>query len=503
MRLLIILCSFITTIIVASPVAAQEKIDGWLVFNTSNSHLPNNNVRDILFDRKGYLWIGTWGGGLSRYNKDDGSWMFYNETNSDIPGSRINQIDIASNGKIWMVAADGGFGSFDGNETWEKVDMPEGIQPISIAVNKSGVVLIGTQKNGLFIYSKDKILSKVWGESNDYAYNVPDIDFDAKGNALVCTKQGLFRFAAIPGGMYTSVKKQLSTFPAHKVVFDKKNDVIWVIEGEKQKVAKYKGIRWRTYKNCTPDIYIDLNGEAASYHASEITLVDSKRYSLALGTHFFGGIAVYGGRFWGAIFTPYSNVRMTGGIETMAQDQRGALWVGTWNRGLMVRVGEDIEDIVGEEVVELTEEEEALPKKEKDILLKRKVEQKKMVRTRKVEVKDTVYTGTREVEILIWDSQKIDGDTISLMLNGKFILEEYALTKSPRRIRATLNDKDNKLVLYAHNLGTIPPNTATISILDLGNQKEVTLMADKKNSQAIIVIHDSVRSEAGKENEDK
>ena len=473
---------------------AQETIDGWLVFNTSNSSLPNNHVRDIAFDRKGLLWIGTWGGGLARFNQYDGSWMLYNQTNSGIPGSQINQIAVARDGKIWMVAADGGFASFDG-DNWNAVPMPDGVQPISIAVNKGGVVLIGTQQHGLYMYGKDKVLARIWGEDNNFLYNVPDIDFDNDDNALVCTKQGLFRFSNA-GGRYTSVKKVISNFPAYKVAYEKEKEIIWVIEGEDQKVAKYKRKRWRTYDYSTPDIYLSINDEAPTYRASEIVPVSSKMYSIAIGTHYFGGIAVYGGKFWGAIFTPYSGSRMTGGIETMAQDRNDALWVGTWNKGLMVKVGEDLEDMVGEEVVELSDEETLLPDDERKKIIEKKKTQKRMVRSRKVEVIDTVYSGSREVVLLIWDAQKVDGDSISLMLNGEFILENHLLTKTPKRIRATLKSKDNRLVLYAHNLGTIPPNTATISILDTGNQKEVTLMADEQNSQAVIVIQDDLVSES-------
>lgn len=469
------------------PLFAQEKIDGWQVFNTSNSVLPNNHVRDLAFDRKGHLWIGTWGGALARYKQDDGSWKLYNQANSEIPGSYINQIDIASDGKIWIVAKEG-FGSFDGNENWESVKMPAGVEGQSIAVNSSGVALIGTVKDGLYIYSKDKILSKIWGEKNDIEAGVTDIDFDQAGNALVCTRGGLLRFSKVPGGMFTSVHKKIAEFHCVKVEFDKKNEVIWVIDGD-QKMAEYNGKRWKTYRHTAPNIYMSPNGGTETYSASELCSVDSKRFSLAIGTYFFGGLAVFGGKFWGAIYTPYSDVRMTGSVEALAQDKRGALWVGTLQRGVMVRVGEDVEDIV-KEVIELTEEEMDLPEEEKTALIEKRKEQKKMVRTRVVEVKDTVYSKTREVEISIWDAQKVDGDTISLMLNGKFVLENYALKKHPKKIRVTLKDNNNSLVLYAHNLGTIPPNTATISITDLGKQREIHLMADKQNSQSVIVIHD-------------
>jgi hypothetical protein len=491
--------SIIFILLTILPALAQEKIDGWLVFNTGNSSIPNNHVRDIQFDKKGYLWLATWGGALSRFNQDDGSWKFYNQTNSNVPGSYINQIFIDKSNKIW-VAAKEGFGWFDGRETWENVRMPQGAEAQAIAVNESGVALIGSVKHGLFLYSKDKILSKVWGEDNDVNSGVTDITFDDEGNALVCTRVGLLRFSVVPGGLYTSVHLKLSDFHCTKVIYDKQENTIWAVEGKNLKVVRYNDRNWKIYPHTTPDIYMSINKKTETYHVSEICLVDSKRYRMAIGTYFFGGIAINGGKFWGSIFTPYSNVSMTGGIEALAQDKRGALWVGTWHHGLMVRVGEDVEETT-KEVIELTDEELGLTEEEQLAIIKKRKEQKKMVRTRSVEVKDTIYSSTRDVEILIWDAQKLDGDTVSLMLNGKFILENYPLQKLPKRIKATLQPQNNSLVLYAHNLGTIPPNTANISILQQGNQKEVSLMSDKKNSQAVIVIHDVFETVSPKDKE--
>ena len=493
--------SIVFLLIFVATAQGQEKIDGWLVFNTNNSSIPNNHVRDVQFDRKGYLWLATWGGALARFNQDDGNWKYYNQANSEVPGSYINQIFIDKSNKIW-VAAKEGFGCFDGRETWESVRMPNGVEAQSIAVNKSGVALIGSVRHGLFIYSKDKILSKVWGEDDNIDAGVTDITFDDKNNAIVCTRVGLLRFSVVPGGMYTSVHKKLGEFHCTKVEYDKKNETIWAIEGKDLKVVKYKKGKWKIYKHTTPDIYMSINRKPETYHVSELCLVDSKRYSMAIGTYYFGGIAVNGGRFWGSIYTPFSNVTMTGGIEALAQDKRGSLWVGTWNHGLMVRVGEDVEDIT-KEVIELTDEELDLPEDEQLEIIKKRKEQKKMVRTRRVEVKDTIYSSTRDVEILVWDAQKVDGDTVSLMLNGEFILENHPLSKLPKRLKATLKPQNNRIVLYAHNLGSIPPNTASISILHLNSQQEVSLMSDKKNSQAVIVIHDVFETVSPVDDENK
>jgi len=71
--------------------------------------------------------------------------------------------------------------------------------------------------------------------------------------------------------------------------------------------------------------------------------------------------------------------------------------------------------------------------------------------------------------VRVWDSQKIDGDTISLYCNGVPLLKYRPLTAKQDTFWFKLNEGENEMLLYAHNLGSIPPNTATIIII-LGNK---------------------------------
>lgn len=81
----------------------------------------------------------------------------------------------------------------------------------------------------------------------------------------------------------------------------------------------------------------------------------------------------------------------------------------------------------------------------------------------------TVYR--KNIELELWDHNEEDGDTISIKLNDKWVLQEFPLKKEKYKFTIVLENKNNVLLMFAENLGSIPPNTASISVFD-GIQKQ-------------------------------
>jgi hypothetical protein len=100
----------------------------------------------------------------------------------------------------------------------------------------------------------------------------------------------------------------------------------------------------------------------------------------------------------------------------------------------------------------------------------------------------TVIVKNKQLKIEIWDNNKEDGDIISLKLNNEWILEKFHLKKQKYFIQFNLIKKENKLTLFAENLGSIPPNTAAITIYDGDIKKTYTLNSDLKKSETIKII---------------
>lgn len=110
---------------------------------------------------------------------------------------------------------------------------------------------------------------------------------------------------------------------------------------------------------------------------------------------------------------------------------------------------------------------------------------------RNSELIKTIEIDNNSFTVDLYDNGEIDGDSISLLFNGKLLLSHKRL--SDKAIRLTLdvdaNENVNELIMYAENLGTIPPNTALMVVNDGDNRYEVRISSDLQKSGVIRFIH--------------
>jgi hypothetical protein len=96
---------------------------------------------------------------------------------------------------------------------------------------------------------------------------------------------------------------------------------------------------------------------------------------------------------------------------------------------------------------------------------------------RSSELLKTIEIDNPTFTVDLYDNGEIDGDTVTVFLNGKPVLTHQALTARALNIYLTLdNSKDvNEVSLFAENLGLIPPNTALMVVTDGISRFEVFL----------------------------
>lgn len=106
-----------------------------------------------------------------------------------------------------------------------------------------------------------------------------------------------------------------------------------------------------------------------------------------------------------------------------------------------------------------------------------------------IEKRDNRLTRTIVVErdsiaITLYDNGEIDGDSVTLIYNDKIILQHLRLTDKPHTIYIKIKpgSSRNELVMYAENLGSIPPNTALMVIHDGDKRYELNISSTKDSN---------------------
>lgn len=110
---------------------------------------------------------------------------------------------------------------------------------------------------------------------------------------------------------------------------------------------------------------------------------------------------------------------------------------------------------------------------------------------RNTDLLKTIEIDNASFTVDLYDNGDIDGDSISLFFNGKLLLSNKRLGDKALRLKLDVDmDRDiNELIMYAENLGTIPPNTALMVINDGDNRYEVRISSDLQKSGVIRFIH--------------
>ncbi|AZQ43787.1 hypothetical protein [Nonlabens ponticola] len=98
-----------------------------------------------------------------------------------------------------------------------------------------------------------------------------------------------------------------------------------------------------------------------------------------------------------------------------------------------------------------------------------------------------VLWNSKVAYLEIWDPGTVDGDAMSISLNGKTLEKSYAPKKSKRKIPLILDKDQSKLTLIALTEGTEPPNTAQIRLTD-GNGKEISMLSSFKVGEKVEVV---------------
>jgi hypothetical protein len=111
------------------------------------------------------------------------------------------------------------------------------------------------------------------------------------------------------------------------------------------------------------------------------------------------------------------------------------------------------------------------------------------VEKRAVQTIQTVNYVSDSLTIELYDNGEVDGDTVSILLNRQVILPMQGLKAQAVRktiYTAALGDSV-ELMMYAENLGAIPPNTGLLILKDGSQRYEIRFSADMQKNAAVVL----------------
>ncbi|MBS1948518.1 MAG: hypothetical protein JST47_12195 [Bacteroidetes bacterium] len=109
---------------------------------------------------------------------------------------------------------------------------------------------------------------------------------------------------------------------------------------------------------------------------------------------------------------------------------------------------------------------------------------------RAIDLKKTIVVDSPKIRLAFYDDATIDNDTITVFVNNKLLLYRQCLTEKPLNIEFNaFAGTQYEVVMYADNLGSIPPNTA-LMVVTAGSQKfEVYLSSTEQKSAAVRFVY--------------
>jgi len=133
---------------------------------------------------------------------------------------------------------------------------------------------------------------------------------------------------------------------------------------------------------------------------------------------------------------------------------------------------------------------DSVVKKQTEEVVTKPVEKPKIntpatIRSRQNELTQTLTVTSEEITVRLYDNGEIDGDTISVYLDGKPLVTNKRLSTVPVTVNLKMdeNSPEHTLVMVAENMGKIPPNTSLMIVQDGDRRYQVSITStEQKNA---------------------
>ena len=112
------------------------------------------------------------------------------------------------------------------------------------------------------------------------------------------------------------------------------------------------------------------------------------------------------------------------------------------------------------------------------------------IASRKTEIIRNIFFQSDSLILSLYDNGQVDGDTVSVVINDKIVIARQGLSTNAATTTfyTTPESGDSlRLIMYAENLGSIPPNTGLLIIQDGNDKYQIRFEGDFQKNSAIIL----------------
>ncbi len=123
-----------------------------------------------------------------------------------------------------------------------------------------------------------------------------------------------------------------------------------------------------------------------------------------------------------------------------------------------------------------------------DPMIKIEAEAVRQVRMRTNTLTRVLDVSDDSVKVDLYDNGELDYDTVTVFYNQKLVkLKQLLDTRKPIEFYVHVDsvEANNELIMYAENLGQIPPNSAIMIVTDKDHRYEVSLTSDYQKNAAV------------------
>ncbi len=106
---------------------------------------------------------------------------------------------------------------------------------------------------------------------------------------------------------------------------------------------------------------------------------------------------------------------------------------------------------------------------------------------RLVDVQQIFEVDADTVQLYIIDNNQEDNDTVTIFFDKQLLVKQHRLSHTSLEIPIIVRgDEQHLMVVYANNVGDVPPNTAAVYFFEDGVKREVAIRSDTSRNAGII-----------------